>query len=89
MSTICIFDGTENNLDVYTGKDCMKMFYEYLREHSMKMINFENKKTIPLTNSHIYKKFEHKYTSDKNYCKVKDHCYYTGKYKGGARGICN
>ena len=24
-----------------------------------------------------------------NYQKVRDHCYYTGKYRGGARSICN
>ena len=25
----------------------------------------------------------------KKYCKVRDHCHYTGKYKGAAHGICN
>ena len=33
--------------------------------------------------------FEHKYTSDKNYRKVKDHCHYTGKYKSAVHSICN
>ena len=23
------------------------------------------------------------------YCKAKDHCYYTGKYRGAAHNICN
>ena len=27
-------------------------------------------------------KFKNKHTNDKNYRKVKDHCHYTGKYKG-------
>ena len=35
------------------------------------------------------KKFEHKYTNDKNFCKIKDHCHYTGKYRRGAHSICN
>ena len=39
---------------------------------------------------HSHKKmFERKYTNDKNYLKVKDHCHYTGKYRGTAYSICN
>ena len=33
--------------------------------------------------------FDHKYTNDKNNCKVKDHCHYTGKYRGTAHSIRN
>ena len=56
----------------------------------MEIINFEKKKMIPLThegyesylnqiNYHVFKKkFDHKYTNDKNYRKVKDHFHYTG-----------
>ena len=35
------------------------------------------------------KKFEHKFTNGKNYCKVKDHRYYTGKYRGAVHSIRN
>ena len=49
MSTIWTFDGIENNHDVYRGKDFMKKCCEYLGVHSMKVINFEKKKMIPLT----------------------------------------
>ena len=35
------------------------------------------------------KSFERKYTNDKNHCKVKDHCRYTGKYKCVGHSICN
>ena len=35
------------------------------------------------------KNFERKYTTDKNYRKVKDHCYYTGKYRGAAHSTGN
>ena len=68
----------------------MEKFYYSLREHAMKIINFEKKKMIPLTHEeyesylnqlscHICRKrFDHKYTNDKNYRKVKNHCHYTG-----------
>ena len=41
MSVIWTFDGIENKHDVYR---------ESLREHAMKIMNFEKKKMIPLTN---------------------------------------
>ena len=69
----------------------LKSFYEFSTEHAMKIINFEKKKMIPLSKEqqesyektkicNIWdKKFEHKYTNDKIYRKIKDHCHYAGK----------
>ena len=67
----------------------MKKFWEYLRNNTIKIINFEKKKTIPLAGKvyepyfyHICKKnFQHKYTDDKNYNKVSNHCHFTGNYR--------
>ena len=64
---IWAFHNIENKDDVYRGKDCMKKFCESLKEHAIKIINFEKTKMIPLTNNklesyasqrncHIYKK---------------------------------
>ena len=36
-------------LNHYRGKDCMKKFCKYLREHAIKIINYEKKKMISLT----------------------------------------
>ena len=35
------------------------------------------------------KKLLKKFANDKNYRKVRDHCHYTGKYRGLVHSICN
>ena len=96
--THCSFDKSKNKLNYYRGKDCMKKFSKDLREHASKIIDYEKKKMIPLTTEekiyynkqkicYICKK-EFNNNEKKNY-KVRDHCYYTGKYRGVAHNICN
>ena len=34
-------------------------------------------------------KFENKILKDKKYCKVRDHCHYTGEYRDAVHNICN
>ena len=96
--THCSFDKSKNKLNYYRGKDCMKKFSKDLREHVSKIINYEKKKMIPLTTEekiyhnkqkicYICKK-EFNSNEKKNY-KVRDHCHYTGKYRGAAHNICN
>ena len=78
----------------------MKKFCLDLREHATKIINYEKKEMIPLTKkeeknhnkqkvSHICRKEFNTDNSDKKYHKVKDHCNYTGKYRGAGHDICN
>ena len=49
LFTNCSFDETKNKLDCYKSKDCMERFCKDLREHAMKIINFEEKEMILLT----------------------------------------
>ena len=72
----------------------MKKFCKDLREHATKMINYEKKKMIPLTKEEKICHNEQeicyickKEFDEKNY-KVRDHCHYTGKYRGAAY-MCN
>ena len=73
----------------------MKKFSKDLREHATKIINYEKKKIIPLTTEEkLYHNEQEicyickKEFDEKNY-KVRDHCRYTGKYRGAAHNICN
>ena len=84
MSTISPFRSIENKHDVYRGKDCMKKFCEFLREHAVKIINFKKKKMKLRTKEqqesnenakicYICKeKFENKSLKDKKHHKVRD-----------------
>ena len=96
--TSCSLDESKNKLNYYRGKDCMKKFCKDLKEHATRIINYAKKKIIPLTKEeeinyndqqicYICKKEFDK--SDKKHHKVRDHCYYTGKYRGAAHNICN
>ena len=46
MSTISSFRSIKNKHDMYRGKDCIKMFYESLREHAVKITDFKKMKLL-------------------------------------------
>ena len=100
LFTRCSFDEERNKLSHYRGEDSMKKFCKDLREHATKIINYKKKEMILLTTDewefhnklevcYICKKGFTTYDSNKEYYKVKDHCHYTGKYRGAAHNICN
>ena len=74
-----------------------------LKKRAMKIINFQKKEMIQLTKEEkwSYKKQEACHICQKEFCydkndenytnrkKVKDHCHYTGKFRGAAHSKCN
>ena len=100
--TSCSFDKSYNNLSHYRGEDCMKRFCKDLKDHAIKIIDFKKKDMIPLTKEekdnynkenifHICKKeFNNDMTEQSSLeRKVRDHCHFTGKYRGAAHNTCS
>ena len=93
--TGCTFNKSYNKLSHYRGQDCMKMFYKDLKDHEKRIINHKKKSIIPLTKDeedsynkdticHICLK---EFDNDKD--KVRDYCYFTGRYRGAAHNDCS
>ena len=50
LVTCCSFDKSKNERKYYRGEDCMKIFCEDLKDQAMKIVNYEKKEMISLTN---------------------------------------
>ena len=83
--------------------NCIKRFCSDLKEVATKIINYEEKEMIPLTDNEnkFYEEQEKCHICSKEFCydknekkfkmcqKVSDHCHYTGQVRGAAHSICN
>ena len=79
----------------------MKKFCCFLREHATNVMYFEKKKMQSFSKKEL-KLYQHaatcciyrkivlkKFPKDKKYCKVRQYCHFTGKYRGAAYALCN
>ena len=101
MSTIWGFHQKEKEHTLCCGKDCIKKFCTFSREHAKYIIIFKKKKMFTLTKEEVKshqgakvcyncgKTMLNKFGKDKNHRKVRDQCHYTGKYRNTVHSICN
>ena len=79
----------------------MENFCRDLREHGMRIVNYEKREMMPLIDEenescekqnvcYIYKKISaNDYDNYNKYQEVRYHCHYTRKFRGAAHSICN
>ena len=94
LSLISSFNSKENKHIFYRGRDCIEKFCKNLKELATKIINYEEKDMIPLTDNEnkFYEEQKECYICKKEFCydknekkkfkiyqNVRDHCHYTGK----------
>ena len=104
LDLVSSFDSKQNKHNFYRGKDCIKRFCSDLKELATKIINYEEKEMIPLTDNEnkSYEEQEKCHICQKEFCydknekkkfkiyqKVRDHCHYAGKFRGVAHNNCN
>ena len=91
-----IYGDVDNPLRTYRGKDCIETFCNYIKREAHRLYHMfpelpmgpltkkQGKKYKRSTKCHIcYKPFTLKDP------KVRDHCHYTGLYRGPAHSLCN
>ena len=86
-----------NPLKMYRGKDCVEKFVEYTEEEVKRL--YATFPQRPMTGLTDVLKREHKAAEKCHIClkklndpknkKIRDHCHYTGEYRGAAHNNCN
>ena len=103
ITTCYFYDKSLNITSYYRGPDCVEKFSQDLKKILNNRMYFEEKPMLPLTDNEkmLYANekqcyiCEKEFCNDKNsvdykhYCKVRDHCHFTGKYRGAAHSRCN
>ena len=70
LSLVSLFNSKQNKLSFYRGKDCVTMSCSNLKMLGTKIINYEQKEMIPLTDNQnkYYEKQKERYVCQKEFC---------------------
>ena len=83
----------EPKLVRYTGEDAAQKFVDMLEEDIKRITNIPEKKMIfgekEKDKETKYWICNEKFTNDDKIYKVRDHCHFTGRYRGAAHNSCN
>ena len=90
------YGDADDPLKLYRGKDCVEKFCDYIKQEAHRLYHmFPEKRMDPLTNRQWtrYKRASRCHICFKPFNvkdpKVRDHCHYTGRYRGPAHSLCN
>ena len=97
---IKFFNGDIRPLLSYRGEDCMEVLVKALKREGKRILNMPEKDMLPLTHGeqeahknaricHICKNQFIRNPEKQGDWKVRDHCHYTGQYRGAAHSKCN
>ena len=97
---IKVFNGDVRPLLSYRGEDCVEVFCRTIKREGKRILNMPEKDMLPLTHEeeeahrnaracHICKNTFKRNPEKRGEWKVKDHCHYTGQYRGAAHSKCN
>ena len=104
LSLVTSYDPNKNTHSYSRGKDSIKRLCKDIKNQALEVVNFKKEDMIPLTDdeNRYYEKRKYchickrKFWTDKDnkskykICqKVRDHCHYSGKFRGAAQSICN
>ena len=86
----------ENPLKLYRGEDCVEVLCNYISSEACRLYHmFPEKRMKPLTHEE-WREFSRAATCHicfkgfkQDDVKIRDHCHYTGKYRGSAHNTCN
>ena len=97
VKTECVYNANGGGgIELYRGKDCVEKFCKHIVNEAKRL--YQSYPEVPMKPLMRAQKREHLSTKSCHIClkklsidsvKVRDHCHFTGEYRGAAHNICN